>query len=114
MSSSFVKPRLKAALNLPPQDWRLSPSVCSSPWEPWGAVFRKREQNSGITVIATINEMSNERQNESASALKRYLLTPNRKVTGKKAITPTRVAANTASVTSAPPVSAAAMGAAPI
>jgi hypothetical protein len=42
----------------------------------WGTAFRKREQNNGITVIATTNEASSDKQNASASAEKRNLATP--------------------------------------
>ncbi len=38
--------------------------------------LRKREQNSGITVIATTNDTSSEMQKASASAENRNLLTP--------------------------------------
>ena len=76
--------------------------------------MRNLEQNSGITVIATTNEASSDRQNASARAEKRNLLTPYRNVTGKKSTTSTSVAASTARLTSAPPVAAATSGEAPI
>ena len=41
-----------------------------------GTAFRKREQNSGITVIATTNEANSDKQNASANAEKRNLRTP--------------------------------------
>ena len=65
--------------------------------------MRNLEQNSGITVIATTKEASNDRQNASASEENRNLLTPTSSVTGKKSTTSTRVAASTARFTSAPP-----------
>src|ERR1700691_3640886 len=110
--------RLNQILNRPPQESSAGALACSPPPVPcsppaWGTLFRNREQNSGMTVMATTNEAINERQKASASAEKRNLLTPYRNVTGKKSTTSTRVAANTARFTSAPPCSAATSGEAP-
>src|SRR5215472_16428141 len=61
-----------------------------------GTAFRKREQNSGITVIATRYEANSEITTASARAVNRNLLTPYRNVTGKNTTTVVRVAASTA------------------
>src|ERR1700691_2054140 len=92
--------RLKRALNLSIQDWLTAFSgsssytscLCSAAS---GTAFRNREQKSGITVMATTNEASNERQNARANAEKRNLETPYRKTTGKKSTTSTKIPAST-------------------
>src|ERR1700751_5916141 len=86
---------------------------CSCPTA-CGTAFKKREQNSGITVIATRYDANREITTASASAVKRNLLTPYRNVTGKNTTTVVRVAARTAMLTSDPPCSAADSDEAPI
>ena len=54
-----------------------------------------RAQKSGTTVMATANEAKSESATASASAENRNLLTPYRKVTGKKTTTVVSVAAST-------------------
>src|SRR5271170_2113811 len=70
-------------------------------------------QNSGTTVIATRYEANSERITDMASAVNRYLLTPYKKMTGKKTIAVVKVAASTANCTSLPPRSAATSGDSP-
>ena len=66
-----------------------------------------RAQNSGITVMATKYEANSEITTASANAVNKNLLTPYKKVTGKKTTTVVSVAASTARLTSDPPSSAA-------
>src|ERR1017187_3177359 len=63
--------------------------------------------------MATTYDAKSEITTASASAENKNLLTPKRKVTGKKTTTVVRVAERTARLTSEPPASAATMGAAP-
>jgi len=78
----------------------------------WCTAFKKREQNNGITVIATTNEASSDKQNASASAEKRTWQR-HKENDGEEVDDIHQVAANTARFTSAPPTSAADHGAAP-
>src|SRR5271154_5837951 len=79
--SNLLNWRLNQALKLLPSA-PCSPAACSA-----GIAFKKREQNSGITVIATTNEAINARQNASANEENKNLLTPKSRVTGKKSTT---------------------------
>src|ERR1700733_10120278 len=63
----------------------------------------KREQKSGTTVIATTYEQKSAMTTANANAVKRYLLTPVSRTTGKKTMAVLNVAASTASCTSLPP-----------
>src|SRR5580704_16491771 len=74
----------------------------------------KVAQNSGTTVIAKMYDAKMDNTTPSARGVKIYLLTPERKVTGKNTIDVVDVAANTASETSIPPFSAASRGGTPI
>jgi hypothetical protein len=82
MSSSRLKPLLNPALSLCHQERSGvvvgSTSYCcdGSEWLPCGIAFRKRAQNSGITVIATKYEANSEITTASANAVNKYLLTP--------------------------------------
>src|ERR1700722_16405612 len=106
--------RLNPAVNLSHQDlpaaagstssWSASPRPAAE--LACGTAWRNREQNSGITVMATTYEANSEITTARASAENRNLLTPNRKVTGKKTTTVVSVAASTARLTSEPPASA--------
>src|SRR5579883_1564977 len=98
-----LKPALKRLHREPPWAGACSPPCAASCPPPCSTLFRKREQNRGITVMATTNEASSERQKARASAEHRNLLTAYRKVTGKKSTTSTRVAASTARFTTCPP-----------
>src|ERR1700744_109286 len=71
-------------------------------------------QKSGTTVIAKMYEAKMDKTTPNASGVKIYLLTPERKVTGKKTMEVVEVAAKTASETSMPPCSAAWRGGTPI
>ena len=73
----------------------------------------KREQNRGTTDIATRYEAASASTTPRASAVKRYLLTPERKTTGKNTIAVVMVAARTASATSRRPSSAAVWASSP-
>ena len=64
--------------------------------------------------MATKYEANSEMATASARAENRNLLTPYKKVTGKKTTTVVKVAARTARLTSAPPCSAATSGEEPI
>src|SRR6202522_4684938 len=74
----------------------------------------KVAQKSGTTVIAKTYDAKMESTTPSASGVKIYLLTPERKVTGKKTMEVVEVAARTANETSIPPFSAASRGGTPI
>src|ERR1700722_12973456 len=71
-------------------------------------------QNSGTTVMAKMYEAKIDNTTPSARGVKMYLLTPERKVTGKKTMEVVEVAARTANETSIPPFSAASRGGTPI
>src|ERR1700734_929917 len=71
-------------------------------------------QKSGTTVMAKTYEAKMESTTPSARGVKIYLLTPERKVTGKKTMEVVEVAASTARETSMPPCSAASLGGTPI
>src|SRR5579863_5480241 len=72
------------------------------------------EQYNGTTVIAKKYEAKIESTTPSAIGVKMYLLTPEKKVTGKKTMDVVNVAARTAIETSMPPISDATAGVSPI
>ena len=110
-----VEGAIEAGVNRFGETHRPEPDVAAPAARPMaGTAFRKREQNSGITVIATTIGGQHRQAKDRASAENKNLLTPNSSVTGKKSTTPTSVAASTAILTSAPPASAAASGDDPI
>src|SRR5450755_1505580 len=75
-SRSLLNPRLNAALNLFHGEAGAGSAACPCSCEACGRTLRKREQNNGMTVIATTNEIRRERQKERARAVNRNLLTP--------------------------------------
>src|ERR1035441_2959169 len=75
-SRSLLNPRLNAAWNLLHGEPRRGSAACPCWCEAWGRTLRKREQNNGMTVIATTNEIRRDRQKERARAVNRNLLTP--------------------------------------
>src|SRR6516165_7500805 len=116
-----VKPRLNQALKRCPHGERRAPPGASavafatpgSACQCAPGLLIKRAQKSGTTVIATTYDANRDRITERASAANRNLLTPYRKVTGKKTTAVVKVAASTGIATSLPPRSAATSGASP-